>query len=352
MTYCDSYNKFLDHIVKEIGISGDSYCSAMTACSDVISHLGGIYYSGYQVPPTSYIQGSFRLGTAIKPVRNSVEIGSYDIDIVCEFSAPASEPNPQHLKHLVRNRLIQNDLFRKALDNEGKRCWTLKFEDKIGCDFHIDVLPSISVPSSQSSTSIAITDKTDQGYLWSPSDPVGYGNWFDNINGTQNASQSCTPLQKAIQIMKRHRDVAFSHTVNHPPISIIITTLAAHFYQGESTTLSALEGIVSRIYEYEVLQTYGRVRTSNSGNNIIQRTKDGGWYIGNPINSSENFADRWHKDNDDGARNFFAWIKSLREQIIDFRLSLPIAHHRRHLSAFLCISEELLHFELLERHNY
>lgn len=344
-----SYNEFLDHAIREFGISENSYCSAIATCNDVASWLSSANYQGFSSPPKIYVQGSFRLGTVIKPVRNQVELGYYDIDLVCEFHAPTCEPNPQQLKHLVGDRLIQNNLFKQALDDEGKRCWTLKFRDPSGFEFHIDVLPSISNPVTQGSSAIAITDKVDQNYCWSTSDPTGYGNWFDNKNRTQNVSQSCTPLQRAIQIMKRHRDVAFSHNVSHPPISIIITTLAAYFYQEEPTTLSALEGIVNRIYKYEVLRHYGRISPHD---NIIQRTDVGGWYIGNPVNGDENFADRWHEDNGAGAESFFCWIKSMREQIIDFRRSLPIAHHRSHLSAFLCLSKELQHFELLERHNY
>ena len=349
-----SYNEFLDHAIREFGISKNSYCSAIATCNDVASWLSSASYQGFSSPPKIYVQGSFRLGTVIKPVRNQVELGYYDIDLVCEFHAPTSEPNPQQLKHLVGNRLIQNNQFKQALDDEGKRCWTLKFRDPSGCEFHIDVLPSISNPVTQGSSVIAVTDKTDRGYFWSSSDPLGYGSWFDSINGAQNASQSCTPLQRAIQIMKRHRDVSYgvNYDINHPPISVIISTLAAYFYHGEPTTLSALEGIVSRIYEYEVLQTYGRVTTSSPGNNIIQRTDVGDWYIGNPVNHNENFADRWHEDNNAGARNFFSWIGSMKEQIIDFRQSLPIAHHRKCLSGFLCLSERLPYFDLLERHNY
>lgn len=351
MTYDDSYNEFLDRAVGEFGISESSYCSATTACNDVASWLNSVNYPGFHSPPKIYIQGSFRLGTAIRPAQSRVELGYYDIDLVCEFVAPVSEPNPQHIKHLVRSRLIQCNLFKDAIDDEGKRCWTLLFRDQNDCDFHIDVLPSVSDPLGFSETAIAITDKVDQNYCWSPSDPIGYGNWFDSINGTQNASQSCTPLQRAIQIMKRHRDVSYgvNYDINHPPISIIITTLAGYFYHGESTTLSALEGIVNRIYKYEVLRLYGTVGPHD---NIIQRTATGEWYIGNPVNGDENFADRWHEDNHAGAESFFCWIESMKEQIIDFRHSLPISHHRNHLSAFLCLSKELQHFELLERHNY
>ena len=43
-----------------------------------------------------------------------------------------------------------------------------------------------------------------------------------------------TPLQQGIQILKRHRDIMFVEDPDDKPISIIITTLAAHAYNNES----------------------------------------------------------------------------------------------------------------------
>jgi hypothetical protein len=34
-----------------------------------------------------------------------------------------------------------------------------------------------------------------------------------------------TPLQQAVQILKRHRDMMFADDPEHKPISVIITTL-------------------------------------------------------------------------------------------------------------------------------
>ena len=64
-----------------------------------------------------------------------------------------------------------------------------------------------------------------------------------------------TSLQRSVQIMKRHRDLKFSNSQDngHMPISIVITTLAAQLYQGESDIYSALSGIVNRLYAYAEL---------------------------------------------------------------------------------------------------
>ena len=38
---------------------------------------------------------------------------------------------------------------------------------------------------------------------------------------------------------------------------------------------------------------------------LIRRLPDGTWYVGNPVNPAENFADRWHEDGHVRARAFF-----------------------------------------------
>ena len=56
-----------------------------------------------------------------------------------------------------------------------------------------------------------------------------------------------TPLQSAIKILKRHRDVRFEEEPDGRPSSIVITTLAAHAYQQEATITGALFSILQRM---------------------------------------------------------------------------------------------------------
>ena len=59
-----------------------------------------------------------------------------------------------------------------------------------------------------------------------------------------------TPLQRSIQVLKRHRDVMFRDNPLVGPISIIITNLAAHAYAGETDLGSALTNTVERMPQY------------------------------------------------------------------------------------------------------
>jgi hypothetical protein len=102
-----------------------------------------------------------------------------------------------------------------------------------------------------------------------------------------------TPLQRAVQILKWHRDVYFKNNDNKP-ISIIITTLAAQNYQNEADIFDAITNIVN------IISDVNRLKGAGSS-----------YYIPNPVNPDENFADRW---NENPARPlaFFTWVEQLK----------------------------------------
>jgi hypothetical protein len=107
-----------------------------------------------------------------------------------------------------------------------------------------------------------------------------------------------TPLQRAIQILKRHRDTVFSDD-EHKPISIIITTLAALSYDNEASLSLAMQKIVFGMEGF------------------IQR-QNGQAYIPNPVNPLENFADKWAEEPKKEQR-FRSWLEQLKS---DYRLLL------------------------------
>ena len=126
-----------------------------------------------------------------------------------------------------------------------------------------------------------------------------------------------TPLQRVIQLMKRHRDIRFFKSPKHKPISIIITTLAAHLYQGESEVSTALTNIVRKMSKFSRLisNPFAELDEEISDLGLIRREQDGKWYIPNPVNDGENFADRWHENSNARASAFFKWVQWLREDL-------------------------------------
>lgn len=267
--------------------------------------------------PKIYPQGSFALGTAIHPV----EEGDYDVDAVCLLRADKAQFTQQTLKDIVGRRLMLNGTYSKMLapPDGGRRCWTLKYAD--ASRFHLDILPAVpddvewllahGVPSKRATHAICITDKTtwDARTDWPRSNPLGYVDWFkermrvvlDELRKAKAIEKRAevhriqdfevrTPLQRVIQLLKRHRDISCGQDEDQP-ISILITTLAAKAYSNESNLIDALMSVIPRM---------------RSG---IEH-RNGTLWVPNPVNPLENFADRW-AGSPRKAEVFFGWLSSV-----------------------------------------
>jgi hypothetical protein len=275
--------------------------------------------------PQVYIQGSFRLGTVIRPISNAED---YDVDLVCELSLSKSKYTQHDLKTRLGYEITAYAKSHSLKDpTEGRRCWTLQYADS--AQFHLDTLPAIPDGQTQrllleqhglsakwSSTAIAITDKDNANYRilssnWPHSNPKGYSEWFLSrmavVFGSRRMALAMeakasvesipehrvrTPLQSAIQILKRHRDQMFDGHENKP-ISIILTTLAAHAYQQETKIGDALFGILRRMDQF------------------IENRSGVSW-VPNPTDEAENFADRW-EGMPERKKAFYDWLEQARE---------------------------------------
>jgi len=280
--------------------------------------------------PEIYPQGSFRLGTVIKPISENEE---YDIDLVCELALSKDQLSQKQLKDLVGHEIKAYALARNmaSLPEEGRRCWTLNYAD--GAQFHMDILPAIPdgeafrrllkfsgiTGDDYTDIAIAITDNTVPNYGnidddWPQSNPKGYAEWFKDRMKTQFdfrrelLAKSIkakvedipdyrvkTPLQRAVQILKRHRDIMFAEDQDNKPISIIITTLAAHAYENEADLLDALGNIVDKMPGF------------------IQWHNGIAW-VPNPVNPLENFADMW-AEHPEREQNFRRWLQQVHVDI-------------------------------------
>lgn len=279
--------------------------------------------------PEIYPQGSFCLGTVIKPLGDNDD---YDIDVVFELAISKDKLSQKRLKNLVGDRLKANETYRQMLDDEGRRCWTLKYADS--AKFHLDILPAIpnndytailkqqGLSQRWDNTNIAITDKTLPNYdeidlNWPRSNPKGYAAWFREQMIVQYEFQKKqlaeafkadiesvpdfrikTPLQRSVQLLKRHRDIAFKNDQDDQddkPASIIITTLAAQAYNNDADIVDSLINIVDRMPSYI--------------------TKRGGIsWVQNPTDPLENFADRW-QERPQREQKFRNWLNEVRADL-------------------------------------
>lgn len=305
-------------------------------------------------------QGSFLLGTVTRPLTDTEE---YDVDLVCLLKASKADFTQKSLKDAVGREVASyaRSCNMTKPPDEGRRCWTLNYAD--GAQFHMDILPALPdadhyqamlieygyqglvEDAALTGQAIAITDKTLPQYDqvtddWPQSNPQGYAAWFrsrmrvmlnerkkefakrEKITASVDDIPDYrvkTPLQRAIQLLKRHRDCMFAEDGEHKPISIIITTLSAHAYNEEPTISEALHSILTGMDRYI-------------------EDRGGEEWIANPVNPAENFADKWAEEPKKRV-NFHRWFEQARQ---DFAIYLRASPYnevpvplREHLGADL-----------------
>lgn len=322
-------NKVLEELIQLLDIPSSYYEKAVARYQSMADHFHRPESTIRHLDPYVHLQGSFRLGTVI---RVFCEGGGYDLDLVCRVLADKTILTQKELKELIGNEVISYSRAH-GLKNEPenkRRCWTQQYQDEV--DFHMDVLPSIpagdryhrllaeaGVDEHLRREAINITDKTDPNYSnissdWPRSNPRGFAQWFEDrmdVGGFASVKRTIlfearseiyatvedvptyalkTPLQRAVQLLKRHRDQLFRDNPDEKPISIILTTLAARAYNGEHDLGEAVAGILERMGSYV-----------NS-----QRPR-----IPNPVDpTGEDFADRWNQKLEN---SFWWWLRQAQE---------------------------------------
>lgn len=319
-------NRVLEDTSNELNVPATKYEEAKERYKTVGDFIGS-HAPLADYDPLVYAQGSFGLGTAIRPINDS----DYDVDSVLLLRSPPNGLTPKELKELVGKKLLESDRYRKMLypKEGGRRCWTIKYADE--SRFHLDILPAI--PDTEATRfyqtaididyewikdAIRITDNTTPEYetCWpsatslvndpTRSNPLGYAKFFrkqmevqldlqKSILATNKRAEISeiedfdirTPLQRLVQLLKRHRDVNYGTDVDRP-ISIIITTLAARAYRNEPDLGNAMLNVVPRMRDWI-------------------ENRNGVWWVVNPVNPLENFADKW-AETPRKAAVFFQWL--------------------------------------------
>ena len=147
-------------IIEELDVSDSNYEKATKRYNSIADYIKNSHLSSHN--PDVFLQGSFKLGTAIKPL---TEDGSYDIDIVCNFTKLRREDQSQFSLKYDLGIVVKQYSKSQSMANEPdetKRCWTLKYVDED--NFHIDILPSVPL-NEKDDGYIGITDKTKSNYF-------------------------------------------------------------------------------------------------------------------------------------------------------------------------------------------
>lgn len=286
-------------------------------------------------------QGSLRLGTIIQPINEGDDL---DVDLVFRLLGKSTLWTQHDIKNLVGARLKSHATYADMLDKEeGRRCWTLLYRQESDNEkerYHMDILPCVADKEYNNQLkrilwtdytldnikqiAIRITDKESSDYTisvdinsWLKSNPDGYAIWFasrckntteiresmmNTIMPIGQYTEDKTILQRIVQLLKRHRDIMFGYDEDKP-ISIIITTLAGQSYNGETCLIDGLCNVIDKMEQN------------------IYIDGEGHYVVRNPVNSEENFADKWEKY-PKRKDNFFAWlnaVKQLKANLIDLK---------------------------------
>lgn len=331
--------ELVEELLAELDVSPDAYQKAKSRYDSLSEWLAGATSESRHYSPHVYPQGSFRLGTVIKPIDPN---GDFDLDLGCRLRKGITKGThtQRQLKELVGRDL---ERYRRAQNINAPlephhRCWRLQYADHY--NFHLDAVPSIpeeraerirlkeaiasywhvegTLAGNLADHSGAITDNRDPNFnvispKWRVSNSEGYALWFESRMKlatklveervlTAKAAKIDdlpvyewkTPLQRVVQILKRHRDAMYLKDPDSAPISIIITTLAGLAYAGQADIATALE---------EVLANMGK---------FVRATRP---RVPNPVNPEEDFADRWYDPKKAHLKleeNFWRWLNKAR----------------------------------------
>jgi ribosomal protein L39E len=260
-----------------------------------------------------YPQGSFLLNTVVLPTGRD----EYDLDAVCLRELEKEATTQAKLKYEVGDSLAGYVAAHRGLGDgptdrkECKRCWKLRYPSSL--HFHLDVLPGI--PNRENPpTGILITDRELRE--WQRSNPLAFAEWFKQQAAVEFLAKRLrlaeaartepqaipdwevmTTLHRVVQVLKLHRNEFFRDDPDSRPVSILVTTLAAHAYRGEQELYDAVLQTVELMPQY--------VQESASGP-----------VVSNPVEPRENFADRW-RERPELASRFYGWLEQLGDDLRD-----------------------------------
>ena len=285
----------LDEVGREVQITPTQFERAASAYRSVGEWLRKEGSSLAPYDPEVYPQGSMALRTTVRPLHDD----EFDVDLVCQMDGWTAGPMDLHAA--LGARLTENETYVKMLEPK-KRCWTLNYAG----DLHLDALPGRDDRERPFDNSINVPDRKTPKE-WKPSNPKDFIEWFDlqsrpyyrAMEAKQQAplpapqpSDARDPLRRAVQLMKRHRDVRFEGDPDNAPRSIVLTTLAAKYYDGQESVGEALLTILRGII--------GEIQAADGKPFLVR----------NPVNTDENFAEAW-QENPEGYDEFVDYIERL-----------------------------------------
>ncbi len=230
-------------------------------CDYLISKLNE--KTNYQVK--SWIQGSYKFGTQIRPVNKQDEF-DIDLGIYFEWEGGSEDGNfsAKELKHFVQEELVsfknENEDVIEVLDPPKERCSRIRFND---C-FHIDV------PAYHLDENVDLRELATESDIWEDSDPKAFYLWFRD----HFTEDDCNQVRRLIRYFK----ILSRLHLENPPSSILLTVLVAEAYElclstevdgDDLATRTVAEKIINRLEKSMVVNN-----PVNDEENLNRMTKE------------------------------------------------------------------------------
>lgn len=130
--------KLIEEIVKKLDITPTMYKNAKEKYEAL-----AVYLQDKGVKCDIYPQGSFAVGTVIRPIKDGKD-SDYDLDMICKLALIKEDTTTAQVKWAVGKPLMGNKRYLEKGIKEYNRCWTIKFGNVDGeVGFSMDIVPCV-----------------------------------------------------------------------------------------------------------------------------------------------------------------------------------------------------------------
>ena len=253
-----------------------------------------------------YPQGSFRLKTTVRPLNQN----EFDLDFVAELPEKSLMTPYDLYNHIMR--ILKEDGIHNNMVEPKTRCVRINYAN----DFHMDIMPAKLL--NQSSHEIIVPDKELKTW-YHHSNPIGYAEWFEEQARSHIINEICLerkakfqvekitdqeiamrlePLRRAVQLVKRYRDIYCKKNKCEPVRSIVVCTLMGNIASFTGDSLQIIQSFCQYI------------------NSLILQNNGQPFDVNNPV-VDEILTEKWHEGSN--YQDFVNMIQELTKDVSELR---------------------------------
>lgn len=225
-------------------------------------HLNERQLARHGYPISTWLQGSYKYGTLIRPVHLGEE---YDVDVGIYFhwtNEESATPSPAQLRKWVQDELVlygrDNGEVKEVVNPAKERCSRLVYTRQ----FHIDTPVYHLNPETDRRRLACLSD------AWEDSDPKNLYKWFSNATSGNDRDQ----LRRLVRYMKAWAAVSFDEAPESRPSSTLLTVLVTQVYQGQRGVILGMDDDDALIAV--IKEVHGRLFDKKVVPNPVDRTED------------------------------------------------------------------------------